>query len=171
MRRKQVTALIALVLAAAVTALTLTFRIPVPSTGGYLNLGDIVIIFSSLFFGPAVGLAVGAAGSAAADVLGGYAAFAPVTLIVKGLEGLVPGLMTRRASSSRPRAAAGASLGALTMVVGYFIGESLMPSIGVEAALGEVPGNVFQAIAGALGGYGLFFSVEAAFGAKGGSTP
>lgn len=158
-----ITLLLVVIFGAAVAALTLVFRIPVPATGGYLNLGDVLIIFCGLFFGRFVGGGVGAVGSAVADIMGGYAVFAPVTFIVKGLEGLIPGLVVGR-SASRLRAALGAIGGALCMVLGYFIGECLMPSIGLENAMAELPGNAFQGLAGAVGGYGLFFAVDAAFG-------
>ena len=154
--------LIVTVFAAAVAALTLFFRIPTLGTGGYLNLGDVLIIFVGLRLGPVAGWGSGAIGSAAADLIGGYAAFVPVTFIVKGFEGLVPGLIAGR-SGPGWRAALGATLGASLMVVGYFIGESLMPGIGPEAAVAQIPGNVLQGLAGALGGYGLFVSVAAAF--------
>ncbi len=163
MKGRGVTLVLVAVFGAAVAALTLVFRVPVTATGGYLNLGDVLIIFCGLFFGRLVGGGVGALGSAAADIIGGYAVFAPLTFLVKGLEGLIPGLVTGK-SASRVRAALGAFAGASFMVLGYFIGESLMPSIGPENAALEVPGNAFQGLAGAIGGYGLFFAVDAAFG-------
>jgi uncharacterized membrane protein len=155
-------ALVITVFAAATAALTLFFRIPTLGTGGYLNLGDILIIFVGLRFGPLAGWGAGAIGSAAADLLGGYAAFAPVTFIVKGFEGMLPGVIAPRAVPGA-RAFGGAAVAASVMVSGYLVGESLMPGIGPEAALAQVPGNILQGLAGALGGYGLFVSVSAAF--------
>jgi uncharacterized membrane protein len=155
-------ALVITVFAAAVAALTLFFRIPVPATGGYLNLGDVLIIFAGLRLGPVVGAGAGAFGSAAADLIGGYATFLPVTLFAKGLEGWLPGLVAHR-SPGRGRAWAGAALGAAAMALGYLAAESLMPGIGPAIALAEFPGNILQGLAGAIGGYGLSRSVDAAF--------
>jgi uncharacterized membrane protein len=157
-----ITALIITVFAAAVAALTLFFRIPTLGSGGYLNLGDILVIFVGLRFGPIVGWGAGSIGSAAADLFGGYAAFVPVTFIVKGVEGLVPGLIVRRGETG-PRAAIAAAIAGLLMVAGYFAGESLMPGIGREAALAQIPGNALQGLAGAVGGYTLHASVAKAF--------
>ena len=72
---------------------TLLVRIPVPG-GGYFNLGDVVIIFSGLFGGWKAGLIAGGIGSALADLIG-FPVFAPITLIIKGLEGLVAGLVNQ----------------------------------------------------------------------------
>lgn len=155
-------ALVITVFAAAVAALTLFFRLPVPATGGYLNLGDVLIIFAGLRLGPFVGAGAGAFGSAAADLIGGYATFVPVTLLAKGMEGWLPGMIAHR-SSSRSRALIGAAVGAAAMAIGYLAAESLMPSIGPEIALAEFPGNVIQGLAGAVGGYALCRSVDAAF--------
>ena len=154
--------LVITVFAAAVAALTLFFRIPMPATGGYLNLGDIVIIFAGLRLGPVVGAGAGALGSAAADLIGGYAAFLPITLVAKGLEGWLPGIIGHR-STSRGRAFTGAAIGAGAMVLGYFVGEWLMPGIGLEIAVAGLPGDVLQGVTGAVGGYVLFRRVNAAF--------
>ena len=74
------------VLTALVAAATLSIRIPVPATQGYINLGDAVVIAAALVLGPRTGLIAGGIGSALADWLGGYAHWAPFTLIIKGLE-------------------------------------------------------------------------------------
>ena len=71
----------------------MVIRIPVPRTGGYINLGGSAIYVSALLFGPTYGLVVGGIGSALADFIGGYAVFAPFTLIIKGIEGLVVGII------------------------------------------------------------------------------
>jgi uncharacterized membrane protein len=159
------------VFAAATAALTLFFRIPTLGTGGYLNLGDVMIIFVGLRFGAVAGWGAGAFGSAAADLLGGYAAFAPVTFIVKGIEGFLPGVLAPRARPGA-RALFASCVAGAEMVLGYLVGESLMPGIGPAVALAQVPGNALQGLAGALGGYGLFVSVTAAFrsGSAGGAS-
>jgi len=38
------------------------------------------------------------------------------------------------------------------MVGVYFIGETLMPNIGLQGAVAEIPANVIQAVGGAVGG-------------------
>jgi uncharacterized membrane protein len=90
-RTAQITRLSLLI--ALTAAVTMAVRIPVPRTGGYINLGDAVVYIAALLFGPLYGLVAGGVGSSLADLLGGYGVFAPFTLVIKGLEGLLVGIL------------------------------------------------------------------------------
>ena len=80
----------------ALTAVaTMAVQIPIPATKGYLNLGDSVIMVLAVVFGPRFGFLVGSLGSALADVVTGYAYWAPATLIIKGVEGFLSRLVLR----------------------------------------------------------------------------
>ena len=57
---------------------TLVLQIPSP-TGGYLNLGDTVVILGAYLLGPALGAAAGGVGPALADLLSGYTVYVPVS--------------------------------------------------------------------------------------------
>jgi len=80
---------------------TYLFQIPIPATQGYFNLGDIMIFITALTFGPTVGGFAGGVGSFLSDFVGGFGTFAPFTLVIKGLEGYVAGLISRRSVQSR----------------------------------------------------------------------
>lgn len=146
-------ALVALIVVVALT--TLFVRIPLP-TRGYFNVGDIAVVFAGLVLGSLAkkkgflwGAAAGGIGSALADVLGGYAIFAPLTLVAKGTEGA----LAAWASGKRPLwhyALLGA--GGICMVAWYFVGEALMPNIGLQGAVSELIPNLIQAVGGFLGG-------------------
>jgi len=96
---------------------TVLVRIPVPG-GGYFNLGDVVIIFSGLFGGWKAGLIAGGIGSALADLIG-FPVFAPITLIVKGLEGLVAGLAK---PAVKWQIYFFPAIAVIIMIAGYFFG-------------------------------------------------
>ncbi len=86
------------------------------------------------------------------DVFLGYFAFAPLTLIAKGLEGLLVGLVADPRNRQRRlewRDAAGVGIGGTAMVITYFTGECLFFG-GVGAALGEIPANLIQICGGAI---------------------
>lgn len=149
-----------LALLIALTAtVTMAVRIPVPRTGGYINLGDAVVYVSALLFGPVYGLVAGGIGSSLADVLGGYGVFAPFTLVIKGLEGLLVGILARPAFHRHPRpsrldlavTALAVGAGGAVMILGYFVSEAFVLRLGVGAAASEVPGNIFQALGGLVG--------------------
>jgi len=140
------------ILAAVVAIATNVVKIPTPATGGYINFGDTMVMFSAMVFGPVVGVFAGGVGSALGDIMGGYAGWAPITLVVKGLEGLAIGYIARRSNNVSTMVIASIA-GGIIMVSGYFLFEAYM--FGVPAALTEVPGNILQAVTGILVGTGL----------------
>jgi len=130
---------------AAVCIGTMSIMIPMPSTGGYVNIGDSIVFLTSILFGPVAGMIAGGVGSALADLLSGYAHWAPFTLVIKGLEGLVVGLLMKK-GLSKSRILASTFAGSVLMVTGYlFAGAFLEGSILVS--LESVPGNMVQAAA------------------------
>ena len=145
-----------LVLAALFTALTIvaTIVIQIPSMRGYINLGDCVVLLSAWILGPLVGAAAAGVGSALADILTGYAYYAPGTLVIKAAMGLAAGLIFRAVAGKKGmgiRALAGQAAGAVAaetiMVLGYFGYAGLLLGEGLGAAAG-IPGNLVQAIFG-----------------------
>lgn len=140
---------LSVVLAAAVTVSTMLIRVPIPATTGYLNFGDIMIFVSGLLFGGGIGGFAGGVGSVVADILG-FPAFAPYTLVIKGLEGLLAGLI--RDGKSVFRDVLGWAAGATAMVLGYFVAEAYIMGFGVSVALIEVPANLLQVVFGGVVG-------------------
>ncbi len=106
---------------------------PFPITGGYLNLGDALVMLSGLLFGARVGGFAGGVGSALSDaILAPY--YAPLTLVIKGTEGYLAGLIGNDRKLSRR--VLGVVAGACAMLAGYFSVET--PLINVGAAFGEL---------------------------------
>jgi uncharacterized membrane protein len=138
------------VLTALVTASTMIVTIPNPSTGGYINFGDALIFVSALIFGRTIGAFAGGIGSALADIILGYPSFAPFTLIIKGIEGGLAGVIAD--GRSRRRDLLAIVVGGAEMIVGYFLAETFALGYGVPAALTEVPGNISQILVGGLVG-------------------
>ena len=134
-------------MAALVCVATILIQIPNPPTRGYINIGDAMIFVSALSFGPFAGGFAGAVGSSLSDIISGYAVYAPFTFAIKGAEGILAGLITDRRSIYRDSLAVG--IAGAEMVTGYFLAEFYPLQIG-WAALTEVPGNIFQIIAGAV---------------------
>ena len=140
----------------ALTSLTTLFvRIPLPSRG-YFNDGDVAVVFGGLvlgFMNPRQGIwwALGACGigSALADILSGFAVFAPLTLVAKGAEGAFAAVAASRTGTSRYILLA---LGGAAMIAVYFFGEVMMPNIGLQGAVAEILPNMIQAVGGAVGG-------------------
>ena len=134
------------VMAALVFVATWTIRIP-NAMGGYFNLGDVIIFVSALIFGPIVGGFAGGVGSAIADIIG-FPLFAVPTLVIKGIEGLLAGLITNR--NNMYRDAVAVIVAGFEMVLGYFLAEYYALGWTFEMALAEIPGNIVQIFIGGL---------------------
>ena len=154
-------------------------RLPTPLPGGYFNLGDSVIMLAAVFLGPIGGIAAGAAGSCLADLAAGAFLFAPVTFVVKGVEGLAVGLLAagyrkaqgktrtvdtgkvislRNSAQSRLALLLAVIVGAAVMVAGYFLAEAFLlgafdKAFGLTAAITELLPNGIQCLLSAALGY------------------
>lgn len=137
---------------------TLVIRIPFPLTKGYLNLGDAVLLAAAILLGRRGGMLAGGLGSFMADLLTGYA-YAPATLLIKGLEGYLCGLIYERWPSTAGRVAA-VAVGALVMATGYLIFETFL--VGFYTALLSYAANLGQGAAGAVLAYALSIALGAA---------
>lgn len=152
------------------TVSTILISIRIPATEGYFNLGEMIIYFTAILFGPIVAMLTGGVGAALADIILGYSTFAPATLIIKGLEGFFVGyfygILSKNRKFFRFKTNTGGEQnqnmgkdvqriiisiipGMVVMVSGYFIFE-LIIGVAVEAALFEVFVNVMQCLVGAI---------------------
>ncbi len=127
---------------------TMMLSVPLPGSG-YGNFGDVFVITAAFFLGPGWGFAAAAIGSALADIVLGFALYAPATFVIKGCMALVFAFLCR---SVRPRGwfVFSALLSESVMIGGYFFFECLLYSTG--AALANIPGNLAQ------GAFGLLLS-------------
>ena len=130
-------------LIALVTVTTMVVNVPLPGVRGYVNVGDSVVLLAGLVFGPVVGALAGALGSSLADLLLGYAYWAPWTFVIKGLEGFLAGWLVLRSRKGKTSVIIlGTSLAALVMVAGYFSVGILYYGLG--PALVSLPGDLLQ---------------------------
>ena len=138
--------------AAMVCVATIVIQIPSP-VGGYVNLGDALVLMSAFLLGPLYGGAAAGIGSALADLITGYAYYAPGTLVIKLLIAVVAALVSRGLAAAMPhlkqplRCAIAGVPGEIIMVAGYLFYAWVCLSRGA-GALASVPGNIAQAAAG-----------------------
>ncbi len=140
------------IMTALTTVVTVSVAIPFPTSTGYLNFGDALVMISGMILGPFGGFFTGGVGSAFGDILLGYYHFVPITFMVKGIEGLIVGRASQL-SRNKERLGVwdiiGLVLGSLAMLVGYLIAE--IPLVGLEAALAElITVNSIQVIVGSI---------------------
>jgi uncharacterized membrane protein len=135
-------------LTAVVVVFTLLVRGPTPIKG-YISLCDVAILFSAYMFGPWVGAIAGGLGTGVADLLGGYAQWAPLSFLIHGLQALLAGLIARQRhlngepiEASLFRLVVAGLIGMIIMSGGYYFAGGIL--YGFKAALSEVPLNLIQ---------------------------
>jgi len=159
----------AIMMIVLIMATTLLIKIPLP-TRGYFNFGDVAVVFAGLALaaprkkngiridndnGIWLAFLAGGIGSALADVVGGFAIFAPMTFVAKALECSWAALAITSRGVFHFLALL---LGGSFMVLTYFAFESLTPSIGMQGAFSEIIPNLIQAAGGILGGKIIFIA-------------
>ena len=130
--------------AALTVVATMIVRVPIVATGGYINLGDSVVLLTAWFLGGWYGAAAAGLGSALADLFAGYALYAPGTFVIKFLMALLAWRMLRARSRQKlPWYFLSAVLSELLMVLGYFLYESTLLGFSWGASA-SIPGNGIQ---------------------------
>lgn len=129
---------------ALVVVATLVLSFPVPGGAGYVNLGDSIIIIVAFLFGSIVGGVVGSVGSALSDILAGYVIYAPFSLVIKGIQGVVVGILSNRAKKLYLHQLPVYAIAELIMIVGYFFADFLL--FNALTATGGLLFNLLQAI-------------------------
>ena len=143
---------VASLMAALTCVATMIIKIPSPLEG-YLNLGDCVVLVAGWMLSPAYGFLAAGLGSALADLLSGYAIYAPATFVIKGLMALVAfavyKLLQKRVGKFAARLIGGVTAEVL-MIAGYFVFEGCMYGFGPSVV--NVPANAMQGVAGIIVG-------------------
>lgn len=139
---------------ALTTVATLVIQVPSPMSG-YVNLGDAMVLLSAWILGPVYGTAAAGIGSMLADLLSGYAYYAPGTLVIKCLMAFMAAqvflVLKDKVKGKHFAKVVSGLLAEIIMVVGYFGYAGLILGNGLSAAL-SIPGNLVQ------GGFGIVVS-------------
>lgn len=136
--------------------LVATMLVTIPLPNGYFNTGDIFVLLAGWCLGPLYGSIAGAVGSALADICSGFALYAPVTFLIKGLTAFtgyhIWALCKTFLKSERLDFIArffAVIFAESVMVLGYFLFESAL--YGVAGGVLTLLGNTLQgACCGAL---------------------
>lgn len=140
----------ALVITAVAIALTYVFtafiniRLPFAPNGGLIHLGNVPLFIFAIIFGKKTGAIAGGIGMGLFDLLSGWTAWAPFTLIIVGGMGYVTGVITEKKKGYGWTIAA--MLTALLIkIVGYYIAEGIIYGNWI-VPLSSIPGNVIQVV-------------------------
>ena len=148
----------AALLAALTCVCTMVIQIPIPATGGYINLGDSIVLLCAWYIGGVYGVAAAGIGSMLADLLSGYAIYAPATFVIKALMALAAYFIYQKLHGHRGQYL-GALAAALILLVGYFTYEAVILGYGLAAAA-AIPANLIQGFTGCTFGAVLSLMME-----------
>lgn len=143
------------VLMALIIVAIFFIKIPIAGTG-YVHIADSFILLSA-FLGPLYGFLAGGVGTLLADVLAGYAVYAPWSLVVHGLQGLLMALAIRKMSNLDVKMFFILSfvISTVTVVLGYALAEFVI-SGSLAIAMATLLPNVLQVAIGSIIGAILF---------------
>ena len=137
-----------LVITALFIALTYVFtafinvKLPIAANGGLIHLGNIPLFIGAILFGKRTGCLAGGIGMGLFDLLSGWTAWAPFTLIIVGLMGYVGGAITENRKKYGWYILALVAACAIK-VVGYYIAEIILYG-NFLAPVSSIPGNLLQ---------------------------
>ena len=141
---------------AVVAVITMAVVIPIPFTQGYVNLGDSAVFLGVFLLGRKNGTIAAGIGAGLADLLLGYSAFAPFTLIIKAGMAFIfgtfllfsAGKVDKESKKIPLSRSVGIGAATLLLAVGYYFAEWIITGNKV-APLVSIPWNILQ---GAVGG-------------------
>ena len=142
-------------LTALVFVCTILLKIPV-GPDCYIHLGDAVIVLSVLMLPLPYACFAGAVGATLADLLGGFAFWAPWTFAVKLIMILVLGFLVGKSRTSSSEKSilgihyiefSGLVLGSVVAILGYFVSEYMLFGSWLPAAT-CIPFNIIQTALG-----------------------
>ncbi len=134
----------------------LTAFVHVPVASGYVHFGDALVYICAMVLGSPWALLAGALGEGLADIVGGFAIYAPATIIIKVLVALPFIWIARRSEKLLSLRSVLMTLPAGVITVGgYFIADLI---ISRAYAFADIIGNIIQAVGSAV----LFAVVAAA---------
>ena len=139
----------------AALVFVITAYLHIPTYNGYVHCGDGFIFIAACILPMPYSILVGALGAMLADLLTGFAIWAPGSMIIKGLLAL---LFTCRAKKILTKRNLFMLLpAAVISALGYYLYEALITG-SLIASLSGIPGSLVQAVASSI----VFVAVGAA---------
>jgi uncharacterized membrane protein len=135
-----------------VSTFFLNIKLPIAANGGLVHLGTAMLFIASILFGPKKAALAGAIGMGLFDIVGGWALWAPITIVARGLQGYIVG----KIAWSKGRNGTSIAFNVIATIVSipfmiavYYIGEGILYGNWI-APLASIPGDLVQNILGVI---------------------
>ncbi len=120
----------------------INIRLPFAPEGGLIHLGNVPLFIFAIIFGRKTGAIAGGIGMGLFDLLSGWTAWAPFTLVIVGIMGYVIGLITEKKKGFLWYIVALTAACAIK-VAGYYAAEGILYGNWVTPVT-SIPGNLLQ---------------------------
>lgn len=130
----------------------INIRLPIAANGGLVHLGTAMLFIASVLFGPKKGAIAGAAGMGLFDLLGGWVIWTPITIVARGLQGLIVGKiawMNGRKGNSLSLNVTAMIISTPVMIAVYYTGEAILYGNWITP-LASIPGDIVGSVIGIL---------------------
>lgn len=135
-------------LAAMIFIGTNFLKVPLPIGQEYIHLGDGFVFIVAMIVPLPYAMAAAAVGASLADILGGYAVWAPWTAVIKALLALTVSLFCRKGRASVLKIAYAMTVATLINTLGYYLAGAVIYQ-NFFTGLPAVPLTVLQSLGGA----------------------
>ena len=130
----------------------INIRLPIAANGGLVHLGTAMLFIASILFGPKKGAIAGAIGMGLFDFLGGWVLWTPITIVARGLQGLIVGKIAwfnGRKGNSLAWNITAMIVSAPVMIAVYYMGESILYGNWIMP-LASIPGDIVSIVLGII---------------------
>lgn len=130
----------------------INIKLPITANGGLVHLGTAMLFIASILFGPKKAAIAGAVGMGLFDLINGYALWAPITIVARGLQGYVVGKIAwsnGRNGNSIVFNLIGTILSVPVMLAVYYLGEGIIFGNWIAPAA-SIFGNIVQNVVGII---------------------
>ena len=135
--------------------------IKVPTFGGFVHIGDCMVLISAVILGKRRGAIASAVGMTLVDIYGGYIIWAPFTFVIKGAMAYITGTILEKFKEHSVKVYLISFLtSGIFMIIGYFISGAVIANFltgevnGLISALAysakDILGNTIQVITGII---------------------
>ena len=120
--------------------------IKIPTAGGFVHLGDCMVLLAAVVLGKKKGAVASALGMALVDLSAGYLVWAPFTFVIKGIMAyIVAALLEKQGDNTSFRYSISFTGASVFMVVGYFLAGSIIATFITGDGVGIIGGLTFAA--------------------------
>lgn len=120
----------------------INIRLPIAANGGLVHLGNVPLFICAIIFGKKVGALAGGIGMGLFDLLSGWTAWAPFTLVIVAFMGYAVGAITEKHKKFGWYILA-ITAACIIKVAGYYLAEVILYHNWI-APVASIPGNLVQ---------------------------